>query len=398
MKPTIRYIAPLLVLGIGLAAYAVLHYTKPEPDKRQEMSRPVTVFVDIAKRGPVQLDVVTAGEVRSRAQIDLVAQVSGRIVEVSDEFTEGGAVLPDTPLLNIEDTDYQLALKQAQARVAEATVAVELSLADADVARKQLRNSPNPSDLALKKPQVAETRARLQAAEADLQQAHVNLSRTRVTAPFRGRMDSTYVDIGQFVTAGTPLGRAFATDRVEVRLPITDSQLASLDLPIGYVAPTGDGLDIDFSAEVARQSQLWRGKLVRLDASIDSTTRLLYAIAEVDDPYGSNASETGMPMAIGLYVNAVIHGREVTDAIRIPRKALRAGNTVFVVADNSRLDIRNVKVLHSSPQFAVIGEGLQQGEQYIISTIRNPIPGMALQAKPRGDGAIAASPATDTGD
>ena len=381
MKPTIRYITPLIVLGLGLGAYALLHHTKPEPDKRDEGSRPVNVFVDTATRGPVQLDVLTAGEVRSRASIDLVAQVSGRIVAVSDEFTEGGTVLPDTALLHIEDTDYQLALKQAQARVAEATVAVELSLADADVARKQLRNSPNPSDLALKKPQVAEARARLLAAEADLEQAHVNLSRTRVTLPFIGRIDSTYVDIGQFVTAGTPLGRAFATDKVEVRLPITDAQLASLDLPIGYVAPPGKELLIEFSAEVANQHQLWHGKLKRLDASIDSATRLLYAIAEVDDPYGSNASETGMPLAVGLYVNALIRGREITEAIRVPRTALRAGNTLYVLGANGRLDIRNVNVLHSSPQFAVIGDGLQQGEQYIVSTIRNPIPGMALQAR-----------------
>jgi len=317
------------------------------------------------------------------------------VMSVAPAFTEGGNVMPGETLVTIEDIDYQLALKQASARVAAAQVQVELALADADVARKQLRGTKNPSDLALKKPQLAEARAQLLAAEADLQQAQVNLERTRVSLPFKGRIEDTYVDLGQFVSAGTPLGRAFATDKVEVRLPITDDQLASLDLPIGYEAEPGGGLDIEFSATVAGREHQWQGKLVRLDASIDSSTRLLYALAEVDDPYGTSASGEGMPMAVGLYVNGNIRGRRIEDAIRIPRSALRAGNTVYVVNSDGRLEVRTVQVTHSSPNYAVISEGLSASELVIISTIRNPIPGMALQANTSATdtGALSANPA-----
>jgi RND family efflux transporter MFP subunit len=369
-----------MVLGVGAGAYLLLQSTKPEPEKRDETPRPVTVFVEQVEPAQVQLDVVTQGEVRSRITIELVAQVGGRVTAVSREFVEGGMVTPGEALITIEDTDYLLALRQADARVAEATVGVELAHADADVARKQLRNTTNPSALALKKPQVAEALARQKAAQADLQQARVNLQRTEVSLPFRGRIAKTYVDLGQYVAPGTSLGQAFATDRVEVRLPVNDAQLASLGLPIGYVAEEGGGLTVEFSARVAGRQQQWTGRLVRLDASIDSETRLLYAIAEVDDPYGENASQNGMPLAVGLYVTARIRGREIANAVRIPRSALRAGDTVYVVNGDGLLEIRSVEVSHSSPDFAVIDNGLNAGDQVIVSTIRNPLPGMALQA------------------
>lgn len=389
----IRRITPLLVLGGAVAIFMLLQANQPTPEKREQGPRPITVFVEPVERDQVTLEVVTQGEVRSRVSVDMVAEVSGRIVDVSPEFMEGGAFSPDATLVQIDDTDYQLALSQAEARVAEAQVALELALADADVARKQLIGTPNPSDLALKKPQVAEARAAVKAAEADLEQARVNLARTRVSLPFIGRMANTYVDLGQYVTAGTPLGRAFATDRVEVRLPITYDQLAALGLPIGFRADTGEGLPVTLEANVAGRNQQWQGELLRLDASIDRETRTLYAIAEVEDPYGANVSASGMPLAVGLYVTATVRGRELADAVRIPRKALRAGDTVYVINSDNELEIRAVKVSHSSPRHAIVDEGVKPGDRLIISTIRNPIPGMALKADGDAEALVSTTPA-----
>lgn len=385
MNRKFTIILPVAVLSAGLGIYYLLHATKPEPEKREELARPVSVFVEAVESSTVQLNISTQGEVRSRVSIDLVAQVGGRIAAVSQEFTEGGAVQPGQTLITIEDTDYQLALRQMEARVAAATVSVELALADADVSRKQLRGTLNPSDLALKKPQVAEARAYLKAAEADLSQAQINLQRTQVSLPFVGRMESTYVDLGQYVAPGTPLGRAFATDKVEVRLPLNNGQLASLGLPIGYTATPGEELLVEFSARVAGEDQQWQGRLMRLDASVDSDTRLIYAMAEVDDPYGSNASDSGMPLAVGLYVNAIIHGRNLDGALRVSNLAMRAGERVYLVGDDGLLEIRHVEVSHRAPDFAIIKSGLDIGDQVIVSTIRNPIPGMAVQATSAGE-------------
>jgi RND family efflux transporter MFP subunit len=378
MKRTItRVLMPMLVLAGGIGAYALLHIAKPPPEKSEEGPRPISVYTESVKQEPVSLKVTTQGDVRARTQIDLVIQVGGRIVSVSPQFTEGGEIEPGASLLKIEDEDYRLAFSQAKANVAEAKVGVEQALADADVARKQLRNVPNPSPLALKKPQVAQAQSRLVAAQANLDQSLLNLERTDVSLPFKGRLISTRVDVGQYVTPGTIIGRGFATKVVEIRLPLNDSQLSALGLPIGYTAPEGEGMDVDFSATVAGKIQQWHGKLVRLDASIDPTTRMLYASAMVLDPYGKSASNNGMPMAVGLFVEAKITGRELPDAYTIPRSALRAGDLVFLIKDG-KLEVREVTVAHSSSTRAIISEGLMEGEKVIVSPIRNPIQGMAL--------------------
>jgi len=378
----VKYSAPVAVLGLGFGIYALLHWSKPEPEKKNEAPRPVSVFVERVQQADVDLMVSTAGEVRARTQVDLVAQVGGRVATVSPEFIEGGVVEPGVPLLTIEDTDYRLALSEAEVRVAQAEVAVQQSVADADVARKQLLGAQDVSDLALKKPQVAEARARLLAARAALEQANLNLARTRITLPFKGRITDKVADVGEYVSPGTRLGSAFATDKVEVRLPLNDSQLASLGLPIGYVAPNGDAPKVTFSADVAGKTQYWQGQLVRLDAAIDSNTRELYGIAEVEYPYTDNVSQFGMPLAVGLFVNAQIRGRRVENAYVIPREALRAGNKVYLVNGGGKLEIRDVVVSHSSTTEAVIASGVKLDEQVIVSSIRNPIEGMALEAMP----------------
>jgi RND family efflux transporter MFP subunit len=376
----IKIIAPIAVVAASIGAYALLQVSRPEPEKNDQGPRPTTVYTATVVERPTQLEVITQGEVRSRTEINLVSQVGGRVVETSPEFIEGGRIKPGEPLLQIEDTDYRLALSQAQARLADAELAVQQALADQDVARKQLRNDPNASDLALKKPQVAQARALREAAIAGLEQARLDLQRTSVTLPFEGRVADTMVQVGQFITPGTILARVFGTELVEVRLPLNNAQLASLGLPIGYIAGPGNGMPVTFSAKVAGQHHQWQGKLVRLDASVDTETRMLYAIAEVADPYGAAASDKGMPLAVGLFVEARIQGRALERAAVIPGSALRAGNTVFLIDEEGMLDIREVDVAHANRERAVVSAGLKAGERVVVSAIRNPIQGMALNA------------------
>ncbi len=322
----VKIALPIGLVALGFGVYGLLHAVKPEPEKKDEPPRALSVFVQPVTRSDIPLKVTTQGEVRAKTDVDIVAQVAGRVVEVSPEFVEGGVVQPGVPLIVIEPTDYQFAVHQAEARVAEAEVRVQQADADANVARYQLRDAKGASDLALKKPQVAEAQARLKAAMADLSQARTNLERTRIALPFHGRVISTSVDIGQYVTPGTRLGRAFGQDVVEIRLPLNDSQLASLDLPIGFVAAPGEGLSVDITARVAGREQHWEGELRRLDAAIDPGSRMIFGMAEVRNPYGEGVSEFGMPLAVGLFVNAEISGRQIRDAYIIPRHALRAGD------------------------------------------------------------------------
>ena len=373
----LRWTGPTLVLCAGIGVFVLLRVNAPEPESQQLAPRPVTVYTHITERADTTLAVHAQGEVRARTAIELTAQVAGRVTAASNEYTEGGRFSPDTVLLRIEDTDYRLAMREAQATVAAAKLSLQQAHADADVARQQLRDITVASDLALKKPQIEEAQARLEAARAELEQAQLNLERTSLRLPFTGRVASTSVHVGEYVNVGASLGRVFATDKVQIRLPLNDQQLAALGLPIGF-ASTDDAPAVKITAELAGRTHRWRGELVRIDAAVDSSTRLIYATAEVNEPYGSGRSDTGMPLAVGLFVDVEIRGRDIRNAMRIPSQGLRPGNRVYVVDSSGLLDVRTAQVEHLTADHAILSSGLRPGERLVVSTLRNPVAGMAL--------------------
>lgn len=375
-----KVLIPLLVLLGGIGVVAILNATKPKPDIAIEAPRPIRVHTQIAASATNQLTVHTSGDVRATLRSDLVAQVAGRIIQVSDEFVEGGRFFAGETLLTIEDTDYRAALNEAEARVASAQVDLETAYADADVARQQLAGVDNPSALALKKPQVTRAQLALEAAQSSLSLAKTNLERTKITLPYTGRLRATSVDLGEYVGPGKVLASAFGTDRVEIRLPLTDNQLGALGVPIGYRAPSGAGLAVDLTAKVAGEQHRWSGRVERLDAAIDPETRVVYATAVVDRPYELEEASLQMPLAVGLFVEAAIAGRILTDTIVIPSNGLRAGDRVFILDVNGRLEIRSVEVIYSNTRETFLASGIASGEAVITSAIRNPIPGMALEA------------------
>ena len=380
VSPLLKKISlPIVVIVAGLGSYQLLTELKPQPQKSDEARRAISVLVESVKRATIDSSVTTQGEVRAKTHVDIIAQVGGRVVAVSNEFVEGGRVQADVSLVSIEPSGYQSAVRTAEARQASAQVRVLQADADADVARYQLRNEPKASDLALKKPQVAEAQANARAAEADLAHARLNLARTRISLPFRGRIVDTSVAIGQYVTPGSKIGRAFADDVVEIRLPFNDAQIATLELPIGFIANADNARLVTITTTLADHQHQWLGSLRRLDAAIDPSTRMLFGTAQVEDPYGQGASKTGMPLAVGLFVRAEIAGPKLENVLTISPSALRAGNLVYVLNEDQQLEIRAVDVAFSNDTEVVVSSGLEVGEWVIHSSIRNAIEGMPLE-------------------
>ena len=306
MKKFIRTLAPVFVLVAGFLIMQGLVAAKPEPEKNDEEIRKLSLYVDSVRSESVRVGVRTQGEVRPKMEIDLIPQVSGRIVAISEQFSDGAEVMPNSLLAKIDDADYQVALVRAEARVAEAQTALERELATAEIKQEEWRDNPRKeqeaTDFALNLTQVSQARAQLRAARADLDKARLDLARTEIRVPFHGRVRERNVGIGQFVTAGMPMGRVFSIDTVEVRLPLTDTQLVELNLPLGFTADNlATAPTVQFSASLGSREYSWTGQIVRIDASIDEDTRLIYATAEVQSPYGMAASG-GMPMAVGLFV------------------------------------------------------------------------------------------------
>lgn len=382
MKKLFRVALPLLVLLFGIGVVQVLVAAKPAPEKKEESPRMVSLHVKEVAMDLVKLTVTSQGEVRPKTQIDIVPQVSGRIIEISDEFEEGAEFAPDTVLLKIDDADYRLAVVRAKARVAEARTYVQEQLATQKIKEQQWATKGgqvSPTPFALNAPQVEQAHAQLRSAEAELEAARLNLARTEIKVPFVGRVRSRNIGLGQYVSAGTVLGQVFSIDIVEVRLPLTDQQLVELNLPMGYSAGAGPGLEVKLGAALGNREFAWMGRIKRVSAAIEQDTRLVYAIAEVEEPYGRAAAE-GMPLAVGMFVSAEILAGAFRSVLVMPRDALRAAEKVYVINDASRLEVRDVDVLSTSSEHVYLTAGVSPGEQVVISTMPTAVEGMRVEA------------------
>ena len=382
MKKLLRFFAPVMVLIAGVLVVQGLVAAKPEPEKNEEEVRKLSLYVDSVQSESVLVAVKTQGEVRPKMEIDLIPQVSGRIMEMSDSFSEGAEFEPNTLLLKIDDADYQVAAVRAEARVAEAQTELERQLATAEIKEEEWRDNPKdqaPTDFALNLTQVAQAKAMLRSARADLDKARLDLARTEIRVPFHGRVRTRNVGIGQYVNAGMPMGRVFSIDTVEVRLPMTDTQLVELNLPLGFTASSyAQAPVVKFSANLGSREYAWEGAIVRIDASIDEETRLIYATAEVSDPYGQAAAQ-GMPMAVGMFVNAEIEGVAEQVAYVMPRLALRNKDKVYVINAENELEIRTVEVLSTSEDRVLVTSGVDAGDRVVTSPVPNAVDGMAVE-------------------
>ena len=384
-------ISIILLAVLALIAVITINVLQPKPEQAEEKFSGLSVFSEEIVRDDLLFRVSAQGEVRPQREIVVAPQISGRISYVSPDFIDGGFIRRGQTLVRLEAADYELAVVRARSGVASAEQRLAREQAEAEIARQDLINLgvTNSSPLARREPQLAEAQASLDSAKAQLADAELSLSRTAVVAPFTGRVRSENVDVGQFAAAGQSLGSIFATDIVEVVLPITDEQLGQLGLPLAFAeTATQKGPEVVFSANVAGQLRNWIGRVTRTSASVNSQTRLINVIAELDDPYGAGADD-GAPMAPGLFVQASINGISVEDLLVAPRAALRSGDNLFVGdTEAGVLRILKVDLVHSDPDGAWFrSDEVAVGDLALTSPIRGSNEGMSitiLQRMPDG--------------
>ncbi|HAE28745.1 MAG TPA: efflux RND transporter periplasmic adaptor subunit, partial [Hyphomonas adhaerens] len=235
MARVIAIVAPLaIVAALGVGGTIVLQQLKPEPEKAEDVRIGLNVFAEKVRRGDLQITVEAQGEVRPRREIVVAPQISGRISYVSPDFIDGGFIKKGQLLVRVEAADYELAVVRARSGVASAEQGLTREIAEAELAEQDIEDLgiTNVSPLARREPQLAQARAALDAAKAQLKDAELALERTAVYAPFSGRVWERDVDIGQVVATGQSLGRIFANDVVEVSLPLDDEEMGRLGLPL----------------------------------------------------------------------------------------------------------------------------------------------------------------------
>ena len=367
MKLFLKILLPFLVLALGVSAAWWLIHTTPMPQRRPKPVKPPVVRVVKAKQSDYRYWVTAQGTVRPRTETALVPQVSGQVVKVSPSLAAGGFFEKGDLLLEIDPTDYRLALTKSEATVATAASQLSKIEAEANVAQKEwksLGNGTKPSALVLKKPQLADAQATLASAKASLEQARLDLSRTQIRAPFAGRVRSESVDVGQYVNKGSQLASIYAVDYAEVRLPLSDEELAFVDLPLSYRGGLEKGSHplVILTADFAGKTFTWQGTVVRTEGEIDLKTRMVVLVAQVKDPYGDADGPDAPPLASGMFVRARIQGRLAKDVFVLPRSVLMPPDKVVLVSQENRLKRRKVQVLRVEENDIVIGSGLANGD------------------------------------
>lgn len=386
-------ITVIVLVGLGVVAFMTVEILKPEAEQADEKFAGLSVFSEPITMADLDFKVTAQGEVRPQREIVVAPQISGRIDFVSPDFIDGGFIRKGQVLVRLETADYRLAVVRAQSGVASAEQRLAREQAEAEIAQQDLINLgiTDSSPLARREPQMAEARASLESAKAQLADAELALGRTAVVAPFDGRVREENVDVGQFASPGQSLGRVFATDVVEVALPLADDELGQLGLPLAFAeTATEPGPQVVFNASVAGAPRTWIGRITRTSAAVNPQTRLINVIAELNDPYGAG-SDNGAPMAPGLFVNAEIAGTKIENLFVAPRSAIRSGANIFIGdPEEGQLRIYDVDLVFSSPDGAWFrSPDVNPGDLAIVSPIRGSNDGMSITILERQeDGSI----------
>lgn len=388
LRRVLMIVLPLALLSAGVFATVAMIAAREEPETKPIEIPPLLVRVIEAQPETVALQVYAEGTVAPRTESQLVPEVSGRVVEISPSLAVGGFFEEGEALIRIEAREYDLAVIRANAAIAQAKLRLATERQEAEVARKEWqdlgRGEPNP--LVVREPQIAEALAALASAEAILDQAKFDLERTVVRAPYAGRVRSKQVDVGQFVQRGAPVATLYSVDVAEVKLPIPDAQLEFVNLPLAYRggAENARGPEVTLSAQFAGREHKWRGRIVRTEGEIDPATRMVHAIAQVEDPYAPGRDARRPPLAVGMFVEAEIQGRRVRNVVRLPRTALRGDAQVLVVDSTNRLYYRAIDVFRLDRDQVLIRGGLERGDRVCVSNVEAAVNGMLVRVEESG--------------
>lgn len=358
-----KFWIPSLVLVIGSSAVVTAVIAKPKPTPRPISTEQSLMSVPVSEANPSvqRLDVTASGTVVPSRQIDLVAEVSGRIVAINRQFETGGHFQAGEWLVRIDPADYQMAVVAAKARLAEASRLLAEEKGRARQAKREWRDLGNQeaNDLFIRKPQLAAAEANLILAQADLAKAERDLAKTEIRLPFDGRIRSVRANIGQFVGAGTALGSAFDTASMEVRVPLSERQAALVELPfVESMAPA----EVKLYGVVAGKEATWTGKLARTDAYVDEQSRMYYAIVEVADPFKNTAA----PLLPGLFVEARIEGKALNGVTLLPRDALYQKNILVTLDAENKAQHKVIDVLNKTEEQVWV-RGIAKGEKVLLA-------------------------------
>ncbi len=388
------FAAPIAALAVAILIVILLGLGKPRPEENNEPPRPPAVQFAVAHARPTTIAINAQGEARPRVEATLASQVAGRIVWASPKFVDGGSFVEGEVMARIDAADYQLSVVRARSQVAQAEEGLAREEAEAELARQdwQALGRGEAPPLAVREPQLAQARAALAASQAALRSAELDLNRASIRAPFTGRVRERRANVGDYVGPGSPVAVMFATDTMEIRLPLTDADLASMRIPVGFTASAATpGPTAHVNNVMGGRLVTWEGRLVRTEASVDARTRLVYGTVEVRAPF---AATNAAPLAPGMFVSVRLEGSARETLVAAPRSALKRNEYVYVVTADNTIDVRQVRPAQTTNDEVLFREGVADGERVVVSHLASPRQGAAVTPINRA-GEAADAPATE---
>lgn len=372
----------LMIVLVGIALIWLIFKTEPTAS-RKDTARETAMLVDIqtVNRGRYTPTVEVMGQVVPAREITLGSRVGGEVIEQADAFTPGRRVEKGAELLRIDPADYEATLLQRRSELQQAKADLELEQGQQTVARQEFEllgediEAVNDA-LILRKPQLEQAKARVAAAEAALQQARLDLARTRIRAPFPAQVLSREVTLGSQVSAGQSLGRLVGTGQywVEATVPLSKLRWLTFDAdPDSPGAPVNLHHDTVWPAGQTRD-----GRLAQLVGELDDNARMARVLITVDDPLALNQFKGEPSLILGAFVRAEIEGRALDDVVRLERDRVRRNNTVWVMEDR-KLAIREVEIAFRDDEYAFIRTGLESGDQVITNNLSSVVSGARLR-------------------
>jgi len=356
----------LLVVGIpvlAVAAAAAMYLSRPAPPKKEQINLDPVVEVFELEAMTAQFEVQSQGTVRPRTETILSSEISGTITTISPKFVAGGVFSANEVLMRIDPVNYLAAVEQAEAVLNQRQIEFD------GASKLRLQGYRAESEL-------ASAAAALATAKAELSRANRNLERTYIRLPYEGMVRSKEADLGQFVNPGTRLGVTFATDFAEVRLPLTDRDLAFVELPRA-TSKDASGPTVRLSSIQKGQPVDWQAQIVRSEGVVDEASRVTYAVARIADPYFLHSEGASLPM--GTFVSAIIEGASADNVIRISRQYVRGSDEIVLVDDNNKLDVRRVNIIRADADFIYVNAGVESGERILATALPAPVNGMSVR-------------------
>ncbi|MDF1814218.1 MAG: efflux RND transporter periplasmic adaptor subunit [Verrucomicrobiales bacterium] len=374
-----RFLQVFLILGfVIVAGFLVwfLNATKPvAEEKKIVITRPVVEVIPVTFDSTT-IEVASQGVVQPKKQTQLASELSGKVNWISENFTVGGRFEEEEIILEIDPTDYNAAVAEAEAALVEAEVSLTTEKARATQAERDWKRlgKGRPSSLTLREPQIRNANSRVSAAKSALERAKKNLERTVIKAPFMATVSAKSTEIGNYLAPGSPIGEFFQTEPLEVRLPLPLEEIRFLNS-----TPEGEILgDMVIATTLGNKSVEWNARIDRTEGQIDQQSRSIILISDI---VTDQKSGTPIRLQPGLFLTATISGKTYRDVARIPAAAFLDLNQVVLVDENDKLEFREVDVLRRVGDYVYVTGGLEEGEKLCLTELSTMIEGTSVEPR-----------------